>query len=174
MMLWLTLSTLRTRKGGLLGTFIALLIGSAVLSVCGILLESGLRSDAEVRGGRRGRRGAPAGGHARRRQEDSSTDAPEADPGGAGSGAGEARTVDQDAWGGTGRGDIGVFAQMVGPDGVPLAGADGTQSLGHNWSSTQLGPFRLTSGRAPVGMTDVVLDTDLAARLTSYPATGCR
>lgn len=169
MMLWLTLSTLRTRKGGLLGTFIALLIGSAVLSVCGILLESGLRSDAEVRGGRRGRRGAPAGGHARRRQEDSSTDAPEADPGGAGSGAGEARTVDQDAWGGTGRGDIGVFAQMVGPDGVPLAGADGTQSLGHNWSSTQLGPFRLTSGRAPVGMTDVVLDTDLAARADVVP-----
>ncbi|MFE5487631.1 FtsX-like permease family protein [Streptomyces sp. NPDC056527] len=170
---WLTLATLRARKGGFLGTFVALLFGSAVLSVCGILLESGLRSgvppqryaaaDVVVSGRQQADmpvdgRGAPAPAPLKptlvERVPVPAELAPEIRA------LKEVRAVVA---------DIGVPAHVVGPDGAPLAGAGGTQSLGHNWSSTELGPFRLTAGHAPAGMTDVVLDADLAARADAVP-----
>ncbi|XES00099.1 hypothetical protein HEP87_58215 [Streptomyces sp. S1D4-11] len=52
-MLSLALLTLRARKGGFVGTFVALLLGAAVLSACGILLESGIRAGSSPSGTRR-------------------------------------------------------------------------------------------------------------------------
>ncbi|WP_165367686.1 hypothetical protein, partial [Phytoactinopolyspora endophytica] len=43
-MLWLALSTVRSRKGGFAGAFIALLFATVLVAACGILLETGLRS----------------------------------------------------------------------------------------------------------------------------------
>ncbi|MFB7368363.1 FtsX-like permease family protein [Streptomyces sp. NPDC056222] len=170
-MLWLTLATLRARKGGFFGTFIALLIGSAVLSVCGILLESGLRSDvppqryaaADVIVSGRQQADMPVDGEAAPAPAPMKPTLVERVPVRAEL-APKLRAL---------RGvravvaDIGVPAHIVEPDGAPLAG--GTQPLGHNWSSTELGPFRLTSGRAPAGMAEVVLDADLAARADAVP-----
>ncbi|MFE5940662.1 FtsX-like permease family protein [Streptomyces sp. NPDC056470] len=172
-MLWLTLSTLRARKGGLFGTFVALLIGSAVLSVCGILLESGLRSDVPPQ-----RYAAADVVVAGRQQADMPVNGEGAPPptpmkptlvervavpaelAPVIRSLGEVRAVVP---------DIGVPTSVVGTDGAPLAGAGGTQPLGHNWSSTELGPFRLTAGRAPAGTTEVVLDAGLADRTGTVP-----
>ncbi|MGW1614635.1 ABC transporter permease [Streptomyces sp. NPDC002285] len=172
-MLWLTLSTLRSRKGGFLGTFIALLIGSAVLSVCGILLESGLRSDVPPQ--RYAAADVVVAGHQQADMPVEGKKAPSPAPmkptlvervpvsaklAPLIRSLGEVRAVVA---------DIGVPAHIVGPDGAPLAGAAGMQPLGHNWSSTELGSFRLMSGRAPTGMTEVVLDSELAARAGAAP-----
>jgi putative ABC transport system permease protein len=43
-MLRLALATLRARKGAFAASFLALLLAAAVVSACGVLLESGLRS----------------------------------------------------------------------------------------------------------------------------------
>lgn len=51
-MLRLALLTLKARKGGFAGTFVALLLGAAVLSACGILLESGIRAGSSPSGTR--------------------------------------------------------------------------------------------------------------------------
>ncbi|MFF3689604.1 FtsX-like permease family protein [Streptomyces sp. NPDC002187] len=160
-MLRLALLTLRARKGGFTGTFVALLLGSAVLSVCGILLESGLRSavppqryaaaDVVVAGRQEARsRSETPGGRTLVERVPVRAEVAER----------LARVEGVD----TVVADVGVPAQVVGADGQPLPGANGSLSTGHNWSGTQLGPYRLVSGRAPAGLHEVVLDAALAER----------
>ncbi|MFD7406753.1 FtsX-like permease family protein [Streptomyces sp. NPDC059866] len=170
-MLRLALLTLRARAGGFVGTFVALLLGSVVVTACGILMESGLRStvhperyaaaDVVVAGRQqvatvdrdegqdREKRGAPVDQTLVERvpvrsglaERIASID-------------GVARVT----------ADIGVPAQVIGRDGHPLPGANGAPVTGHNWSATQLGSYRLTAGRAPRGDRQVVLDAGLAER----------
>lgn len=167
-MLRLALQTLRVRKGGFIGSFVALLLGSAVLSVCGILMESGLRASTPPE------RYAASDVVVTARQEASIPGRTTQDktpvkqaliervpvPAGVAERIAAVDGVD------TVIADISVPAQVIGPDGLPLSAAGGTlsPSTGHNWSSTELGPYRLTSGQAPAGGHQVVLDTTLAQR----------
>ncbi|MGX1548139.1 FtsX-like permease family protein [Streptomyces adustus] len=165
-MLLLALQTLRARKGALVGSFVALLLGSAVLSVCGILLESGLRAsmpperyaaaDVVVAGRQQaripGRSAAPKTPVKQALVERVPVRAEVAERIAAVEGVDAVIA------------DIGIPAQVIGPDGMPLSAAGGALSTGHNWSSTRLGPYRLTSGRAPAAGHEVVLDTALARR----------
>ncbi|MFB7338337.1 FtsX-like permease family protein [Streptomyces adustus] len=157
---------MRARKGGLIGSFVALLLGSVVLSVCGILLESGLRAsmpperyaaaDAVVASRQQaripGRSAAPTTPVKQALVERVPVRADVAERIAAVNGVDAVIA------------DIGIPAQVIGPDGMPLSAAGGALSTGHNWSSTKLGPYRLTSGRAPAGGHQVVLDTALARR----------
>ncbi|MER5603219.1 FtsX-like permease family protein [Streptomyces sp. NPDC002265] len=165
-MLQLALQSLRARKSGLIGSFVALLLGSAVLSVCGILMESGLRAsmpperyaaaDAVVAGRQQARIPGRSAAHKTPVKQALVERVPvRAD---VAERIAAVKAVDAVI------ADIGIPAQVIAADGKPLSAAGGALSTAHNWSSTKLGPYRLTSGRAPAGGHQVVLDTALARR----------
>jgi putative ABC transport system permease protein len=158
-MLALAWSTVRGRKGGFVAAFVAVLFGSAVITACGILLESSERS------------GVPT---ERYRAADLVVGAPQAmpladdvDPR-----FGERATLPADRVGDVARvrgvraaiADVNVPVSLVTADGEVLAGPDGAPALGHGWRSAALGPFTISAGSAPAGPGDVVLDSALAER----------
>ncbi|SIM52578.1 ABC transporter permease [Micromonospora cremea] len=158
-MLALAWSTVKGRKGGFVAAFVAVLFGSAVITACGILLESSERS------------GVPT---ERYQAADLVVGAPQAlpvaddvDPR-----FGERATLPADRVGDIARvpgvraaiADVNVPVSLVMADAEVLAGPDGTPALGHGWQSATLGPFTTSAGRAPTGPDDVVLDSALAER----------
>jgi putative ABC transport system permease protein len=170
-MLQLSLQTLRGRKGGALGTFIALLLGAAVLSACGALLESGLRSgspterftasDALVAGRQRVDFVIDTGEQTRVEKEvlvervpvpatavDRVTQVP-----------GVSAVIP----------DVSVPVQVVPSSNQPVPGRHAAPVTAHSWSTTRLGSFRLAEGQAPRGDRDVVLDVELAKRAGLRP-----
>ncbi|MFC9091250.1 ABC transporter permease [Streptomyces sp. NPDC048231] len=163
-MLTLTVKTLTTRKGSFIATFVALLLGSTVLSVCGILLESGLRiahppqryatADVVVAG----RQQAPSQRGSGHNSSPLTQPLVERVP----VPAEVARRLTVVEGASTVVTDTGVPAQVIGSGGLPLGGARGAPTTGHNWSSTRMGPYRLASGRPPAGNHQVVLDEQLA------------
>ncbi|MFG2790183.1 FtsX-like permease family protein [Streptomyces sp. NPDC048419] len=171
-MLTLALRTLKARKGGFAGTFVALLLGAAVLGACGVLLESGIRAGSSAE------RYAAADAVVTGRQEveltlkdlDGSTlhesqPLPERVPLHSSLAArlGRAdgvRTVTE---------DDAVTVRLADARGRPVTGRHGTALEAHNWSGLRLGDFRLTEGRAPRTAGEVVLDADLAARAGAGP-----
>ncbi|MEU6707770.1 ABC transporter permease [Streptomyces wuyuanensis] len=169
-MVRIALSTLRARAGGAVGTFVALLLGSVVVTACGILMESGLRSavpperyaaaDVVVAGRQQVGTADRDGGRERTRGTPAEQTLVERVPVPSGL-AERVAAVD-----GVARvtPDIGVTVQVVGRDGNPLPGVNGAPVTGHNWSGTGLGPYRLTAGRPPGGDREVVLDARLADR----------
>ena len=60
--------------------------------------------------------------------------------------------------------DRSIPATLTTSDGRTLRGANGQAVVGHGWSSTSLTPYRIVAGRAPRTDDEVVLDADLAAR----------
>ncbi|MGW2516430.1 FtsX-like permease family protein [Streptomyces sp. NPDC001617] len=172
MILTLALQTLKARKGGFAGTFVALLLGAAVLSACGILLESGIRAGSPAE------RYAAADAVVTGRQEatltlkdlDGSTmkesqPLPErvpltASPADRIRRADGVRTVIE---------DDGATVRPATTDGRPVPGHDGTAPEAHSWSTLPLGDFRLTKGHAPRTAHEIVLDTELAARAGTGP-----
>ncbi|MDL5199069.1 FtsX-like permease family protein [Streptomyces sp. ALI-76-A] len=165
-MLRIALATLRVRSGAFAATFVALLLGAAVISACGVLLESGLRSalpperyekapvvvagrqsvDLDVRS---------ADGTAYR----SSRPLPER-PRLDASLALDLAAVDGVA---SVVPDRGATVRLLDGDRV-VTGANGAVPQAHTWRSRVLGGFRLAEGHGPQGSRQVVLDTDLAAR----------
>ncbi|GAB3840977.1 ABC transporter permease [Dactylosporangium cerinum] len=150
-MLRLAWSTVKGRRGGFVAAFVAVLFGSAVITACGILLESSERSGVPVE---------------RYRAADVVVGAPQAlrvaddvDPLFA-----ERATLP------AGRvGDVaavpGVRAAIADVSvAVTVVTADAGPAVGHGWQSAVLGPFTLRAGRAPAGPDEVVLDADLARR----------
>ncbi|MEU4419653.1 FtsX-like permease family protein [Actinoplanes sp. NPDC024001] len=144
-------STIRGRRGGFVAAFVAVLFGSAVITACGILLESSERA------------GVPA---ERYRAADLVVAAPQALP--------VADDVDprfsERATLPVGRvGDIarvpGVRAAIADVS-VPVSvlTGEGAPALGHGWQSAALAPFTMTAGRAPAGPEEVALDAALAER----------
>ncbi|MCE7002477.1 FtsX-like permease family protein [Kibdelosporangium philippinense] len=151
-------STIKGRKLGFAGSFVAIAAGSAVITACGVLLESGLGTGvtperyagaavvlsaeqsywldetAEVRYSERVT--LPA----------SKVAAIAAVPG--------VKSAIS---------DINVGVSLLTPDGV-VNGPDDFPVLGHGWSSSALGPFSVSEGRAPAAPGEVVLDADLASR----------
>ncbi|MEV5963984.1 FtsX-like permease family protein [Kribbella sp. NPDC051952] len=137
-MMRLAVRTLRFRKGGFIATFVAVVFGTAIVMACGGLMETGIRSNVEPT------RLAAASlvvtgnqSHLRPGQEDA-TALPErvgvpADM------VEKLRSVQ-----GVSKviGDITFPASVLGGHGLTVA-------EGHNWSSTELAPYTLTSGHAP-------------------------
>ncbi|GIJ56767.1 FtsX-like permease family protein [Virgisporangium aurantiacum] len=139
-------ATIRGRKGGFVAAFVAVLFGSAVITACGILLESSERS------------GAPT---ERYRSADVVVGARQAlpvaddvDPRYAERATLPAGTV----------GDVarvpGVRA-AIGDVSVPVS-LGNTNAAGHGWGSAVLGAFTLSAGTAPTERDDVVVDPALA------------
>ncbi|MCP2258972.1 putative ABC transport system permease protein [Streptoalloteichus tenebrarius] len=168
-MLSLSLRTLRTRAGGFVGAFVALLLASAVVTACGVLLESGIRggprperlagADVVITGDRQAKAPPVVGGDEPELTEPDLPDQRFAEvvrP--------EAAVVERV------RAVPGVraavpdlsFPAHVVVDGQPVAGVE--RSLGHGWDSAQLTPFTLRAGRAPAAEDEVVVDAALAAR----------
>ncbi|MEU8283884.1 FtsX-like permease family protein [Micromonospora sp. NPDC048905] len=152
-------STIRGRKGGFVAAFVAVLCGSAVITACGILLESSERSGVPTE------RYQAADLVVGARQALPVAD--DVDPR-----FGERATLPADRVGDVARvpgvraaiADVTVPVSLVTADAEVLAGPDGTPTLGHGWSSAALGPFTTGAGRAPTGPDDVVLDSALAER----------
>ncbi|MDI2130762.1 FtsX-like permease family protein [Yinghuangia seranimata] len=165
-MLGLAWSTLRARKGGFIGAFVALVCAAALVTACGVILETGLRggipteryASAPVvvtadqnlhwtkhKGGKEKVKSKPL-------TERAWLDAATADklrglPG--------VRAVVP---------ELTFPATAFTASGSPLAGPAGGSSWGHAWDSAELTPFVLTAGQAPATADDVVLDTALARR----------
>jgi putative ABC transport system permease protein len=142
---------IRHQLPGFAASFIALVLATLVVTVCGGLLETGLRSDVPAQRlaaapvlvtGVQGYDGAALTERDRLGRGPVSVIA--ALPG-------VARTVD----------DVSVPVTVLhggSPAGLPAIAA-------HDWSAARLTPFRLISGRAPTAAGDVVIDRRTAARL---------
>jgi putative ABC transport system permease protein len=136
---------------GFAASFVALALAALLVTVCGGLLETGLRTDVPAQ------RLAAAPVLVTGVQEYDGAALAERDRVGAGAARmiaalpGVARTV----------GDVSVPVTVL-PGGAP-AGLPGIAA--HGWSSARLTPYRLISGRAPAAPGDVVVDRRTAARL---------
>ncbi|MCF0091910.1 FtsX-like permease family protein [Micromonospora sp. MH99] len=152
-------STIKGRRGGFVGSFIAIVAGSAVITACGILLVSGLGTGVtpERYGG-----AAVLLGGAQSFWLDESAEVRYS----------ERVTLPADKVAAVAAvpgvraaiGDVNVEVSLLAPDGHTVAGPNGFPVLGHGWSAAALGPFRLRDGHAPSAPDEVVLDVDLAAR----------
>ncbi|MFD8142106.1 FtsX-like permease family protein [Streptomyces sp. NPDC059708] len=174
MMLRYALRTVRHRRAGFLGAFVALLCAAALITACGTLLETGLRGRiaTERYAGTPVLVSADQNVHATTVTEKKGKTKTKH----------KAKPVAERAWlpasaveavrsvSGVGRAVPELTFQAV-----PLAaGAAGTPkpSYGHAWTSAALTPFTLAEGRAPAHADEVVIDRDLAAR--AGLATGAR
>jgi putative ABC transport system permease protein len=164
-MFFLALSTLRFRKSGFAGAFVALFFASALVGACGILLETGLG------GGIPAERyaGTPVVVAGDQSAHVSGLDRDKVKV--------KAKPLGEHAWISasiTGRlrslpGVRAVVPELQFPayavaGGRPVPGPGRTPSLGHAWTSAPLTPFTLASGRAPEVPDDVVIDAGLAHR----------
>ncbi|MGV2918390.1 FtsX-like permease family protein [Streptomyces alfalfae] len=175
-MLRIALATLRARGGAFAATFAALLLGAAVISACGVLLESGLRSALPPERYEK----APvivAGRHS------VDLDVKSAD----GSDYRSSRPLPERP-----SLDAALVRDIAAVDGVAsvvpdrratvrlvagdrtVTGANGAAPQAHTWSSRVLGGFRLVEGHGPQGSRQVVLDADLAARAGLRTGDGVR
>jgi putative ABC transport system permease protein len=143
--------TVRHRLAGFVASFLALALAALLVTVCGGLLETGLRSDVPPQRlltapilvtGVQTYQGKPL---TERDRLDSALAAEIAAV------PGVARTA----------GDV-SFPVTVLRGGRPAALPP---VQGHGWSSAQLTPYRLVSGREPAAPHEVVVDQTLAARL---------
>ncbi|MGI8329597.1 FtsX-like permease family protein [Actinomadura scrupuli] len=165
----LALRTLRFRKGGFAASFAALFLGVVIVTACGGLMETGIRTDVPPRrlaaapvvvtGDQLYR--VPKDGDAERvplpervRLAPGLVTAVRAVPG-------VARAVP----------DVSFPVAVLGPrDRRPLD-ASGPPA-GHGWSSAALAPYRLSAGRAPRVPGEAVLDAPLAAAAGVRPGGG--
>ncbi|KAK1180683.1 ABC transporter permease [Streptomyces sp. NBS 14/10] len=158
-MLGLAVATVRARRTAFAGSFTALCLGVAVLTMSALILLSGdggvpgryAGAPVLVRSAQGGT--GPDGVFLERapwsaRQTEELTRALAAVPG-------VRRAVP----------DRSFYAQAV-ADGEPIrdAGQRKGDRLGHGWSSAALAPYRLTAGRAPHRSDEVALDRALGAR----------
>ncbi|MFE5945084.1 FtsX-like permease family protein [Streptomyces sp. NPDC056480] len=169
-MLRYAFQTLRARKGGFIGAFLALFCAAALVTACGILLETGLRGTI----GTERYAGTPVivGGDQNVHQVTVKN------KGGKTKTKKKSKPLGERVWlpadtAGTLRSLPGVRAALpeitfpayaVTPEGRIVPGVDGKPSYGHSWTSAPLTPFTLTEGAAPARADEVVVDRELAAR----------
>ncbi|RPE40136.1 putative ABC transport system permease protein [Streptomyces sp. Ag109_O5-1] len=170
MMLRYALKTVRARKAGFLGAFLALLCAAALISACGTLLDTGLRGTIRteryaatpvvVSADQYVRRTTVKHKHGKTKVKRKAKPIAErawlpADlETGLARTPGVARVVPE----------LTFLAQPLTP-----AGTGGRTAYGHAWESAALTPYRLVSGTAPKAATDLVVDRDLAARAHLRP-----
>jgi putative ABC transport system permease protein len=152
-------STIKGRKGGFVGSFVAIAAGSAVITACGILLISGLGTGVTPE---RYSGAAVVLGAQQSYWLDESSEVRYS----------ERVTLAADKIAAIAAvpgvrsaiGDVNVEVSLLTEQGGTVDGPDGFPVLGHGWSGAALGPFRVRAGHAPAAPNDVVLDSDLAAR----------
>jgi putative ABC transport system permease protein len=163
-MISLAFGLIRSHKAGLAGAFVAIMFGSAILTACGILLDS------SARGGFPPERYAAASVVVGAPQ---SLLVPQA-----GSQPYSERVPVPARWAAelarvpgvkTAVGDVSVPIGLISGSGRVLAGTGGKPVLAHGWSSAVLGPFTISAGTAPRRPGEVVLDTALAAQAGVRP-----
>lgn len=148
MSLRLAWATVRGRRGGFVAAFVAVLFGSAVITACGILLESSERSGVPTE---RYRAAAVVVGAPQALDLPDDVDPRYAEratlP--AGLVADVARVPGVRA----AVADVGVPVSLVSVGAAPAGGS----ARGHGWGSAVLGPVTITAGRAPEAPDEVVL-----------------
>ncbi|MBS2548652.1 FtsX-like permease family protein [Catenulispora sp. NL8] len=157
----LVLQTVRERKAGFVGAFIALLGASTLITAFGIILQSGIGDGVPVQ--RYADASVVISGkqsvtvHEGKKSKTKPLTDPVAVPadlvGTVAHTDGVARAVAV----------VSFPAQVVGADGRLVTGADDRRSIGANWSSAALGPFTL-SGRGPRRAEEIVLEQSVAER----------
>ncbi|MFK0237653.1 FtsX-like permease family protein [Streptomyces vinaceus] len=165
MMLRYALQTVRDRKAGFLGAFVALLCAAALVTACGTLLETGLRGKIATE------RYAATPVVVSADQNVHQTTVKEKK--GKSKTKHKAKPVAERAWLPAATVEtvrsvpgVGQAVPELSFQAVPLvnAPAGAKPSYGHAWTSAALTPFTLTEGRAPQGDGEVVVDRELAAR----------
>ncbi|MFJ1809703.1 MULTISPECIES: ABC transporter permease [unclassified Streptomyces] len=173
MMLRYALRTVRARKAGFLGAFLALLCAAALISACGTLLETGLRGTIRTE------RYAAAPVLVSADQNVHQTTVKHKK--GKTKVKHKAKPIAERAWlpadlerrlttaPGVARviPELTFLAEPLTPAGAPVA--DGRPAYGHAWDSAALTPYRLTAGTAPEAAGDVVVDRELAVRAHLAP-----
>ncbi|WP_199823969.1 ABC transporter permease [Streptomyces sp. NBRC 109706] len=168
-MLHYTLATLRARGAGFVGAFLALLCAAALVTSCGMLLETGLRGEisAERYAGTPVIVTGDQNVHHVKQKGDKTKHKAKpvfervwipADT------VDQLRSVD---------GVAEVLPEVSFPavpmdDGGPLD-AGGPEALGHGWTSAAITPFQLVEGEEPAADDQVVLDGALARRTGLAP-----
>ncbi|PPK68314.1 FtsX-like permease family protein [Actinokineospora auranticolor] len=157
-MLALSWQTVKSRLGGFVGAFLAVLCGTAVVAACGVLIESGISSGVPTE--RYAAAPVVVGGKQSVRPEGADVLSAQS--------VAEQPTVPADLVARVAAvpgvrsavGDVDFAAAVITPDGrVPA----GPPVRGHGWESVALAPFTL-AGDAPAGPDQVVLDQALAER----------
>ncbi|MEU6776900.1 ABC transporter permease [Streptomyces sp. NPDC046759] len=170
MMLRYALKTVRARKVGFLGAFLALMCAAALITACGTLLDTGLRGT--IRTERYAAAPVVVSGdqyvhQTTIRHKKGKTKVKH-----------KAKPIAERAWLSAGLGsrlthvpgvarvvpELTFLAQPSSP-----AGTGGRTAYGHAWDSAALTPYRLTAGTAPRSDGDLVIDNDLAARARLRP-----
>ncbi|GAA3156184.1 FtsX-like permease family protein [Planomonospora alba] len=155
----LALSTLRFRRSAFLAGFVAVLLGAAIITACGALMETGIRLDVPPK--RLAAATVVVGG-------DQVYTLPKADP------ADEEEDLQWGTLPERVRLDAGLAGTVAKVPGVAaaipdlsfpalLVGYAGPVS-GHPWASAELAPYGLREGAAPAAEGDVVLDAETARR----------
>jgi putative ABC transport system permease protein len=164
-MLRLALQTMRARRHGFVGAFVALSFAVALVTACGILMESGMRSAAPVQ-----RYAAVPVVVAANQRIAVTLDGGDASvesfllPERARIPAALAERVADVDGVQTVIADRSISTTVATADGQLLSGPDGGPVVGHGWSSAALTPYSLAAGRVPSTPGEVVLDATLAAR----------
>jgi len=170
MMLRYALRTVRARKAGFLGAFLALMCAAALISACGTLLDTGLRGTIRteryaaapvvVSADQSVHRITVKHRHGKTKVKD------------------KAKPIAERAWLSEELGDRIARAPGVArvvPELTFLAqpstraGTGGRTAYGHAWDSAALTPYRLDAGRAPRAADELVVDADLAGRARLRP-----
>ncbi|WP_282792313.1 ABC transporter permease [Streptomyces sp. CC224B] len=173
MMLGYALRTIRARKGGFLGAFVALMCAAALITACGTLLETGLRGTIQTE------RYAAAPvlvsadqnvhrttvKHKKGKTKVKHKTKPIAER------AWLPRAIGKRLDGVPGVGTVVPELTFMAEPLLPGAGAGDADrpAYGHAWSSAALTPFRIIDGRAPRAAPDLVIDRGLADRARLAP-----
>ncbi|MEL3946277.1 ABC transporter permease [Streptomyces sp. LNU-CPARS28] len=172
MMLSYALQTIRDRKGGFLGAFVALMCAAALITACGTLLETGLRGTIRTE------RYAAAPVIVSADQNVHKTTVKHKK--GKTKVKHKAKPIAERAWlpdsvtqrlkdvPGVGK-VVPELTFLAEPSTPPGARDASRPAYGHAWTSAALTPFRIAAGRAPRADTDLVIDRGLADRAGLEP-----
>lgn len=167
MMLRYALQTVRDRRGGFLGAFLALMCAAALITACGTLLETGLRGTIHTE------RYAATPVIVSADQNVHQTTVKHKK--GKTKVKHKAKPIAERAWlsddiaeklkGVRGVGKIIPELTFLATPLTPAAGdLTDKPAYGHAWESAALTPFRLVEGKAPRAAGDLVIDSGLAGR----------
>ncbi|WP_405661948.1 FtsX-like permease family protein [Streptomyces sp. RK9] len=172
MMLSYALQTIRDRKGGFLGAFVALMCAAALITACGTLLETGLRGTIRTE------RYAAAPVIVSADQNVHKTTVKHKK--GKTKVKHKAKPIAERAWlsdsvtqrlkGVPGVGKVVPELTFLAEPLTPPGARDANRpAYGHAWTSAALTPFRIAEGRVPRADTDLVIDRGLADRAGLQP-----
>ncbi|MER5929256.1 FtsX-like permease family protein [Streptomyces sp. NPDC002054] len=170
MMLRYALQTVRDRKAGFLGAFVALMCAAALITACGTLLETGMRGKIRTERYAATPVVVSADQNVHRttvKQKKGKTKVKH-----------KAKPVAERAW--LPADTLDAVRRVPGVEravpeltfqAVPMTAApgNGKRSYGHAWESAPLTPFALSAGSAPRTDREVVVDGELAARAGLKP-----